>query len=986
MSMNCELHESGNRRRSLALARLSSAVAIGLMASYGSMATAQQVEPSGEAAAQAPAKAAPHDARKDDRKTTEFEAVTVTGVRASLQSAQELKQNADQIVDSITALDIGALPDHSVTETLQRISGVTIDHFMARNDPDHFSAEGSGVMIRGLTQVKGELNGRDIFSANSGRGLSFEDVPPELMAGVDVYKNPAADILEGGIGGTVNLRTRMPFDSAGRVMGFTGGINEGDFAKKNQPSASFLYSNRWKTSGGGEFGALFDLAYSGLATRSDGIQQEPYIRRTDAAALAGSGFSEVYVPDGADWRTLDFNRKRIGLYGALQWRPNDDLEFYTQALRSDYRMTWQEHAAFFNDSPGTVIPAAGTQFSYDEDGVFQHGSLTSNSWRGSLTGDGVRFNTDNRFASQRAITTDWSTGMKYNISHNIKLTADVQFVKSTSQQLDFTVFNAMYLPGLVLDTVGMPSITIDPASYTTDPANYFWNAAMDNHQDNRGIQRTGRVDLEYNWEDSSWLRYMRVGVRATSRDEQNKNSGYNWGVVTDNWATNPDSPTGLSDLAHYATGQAELYSFSDFYRGNVGVPSQLYAPTDKLSRNLPYAYSQLHPITGVDYGWKPDTYQLQDINTQGEKTKSVYGIVYFGNDEALGVPFDGNIGVRVVRTDVEASGHGLYPDLSGTGVSNDLKAIYNGSYFPLSEHSHYTNTLPSLNLRFKFTPDLQWRLAASKAMSRPDFSQMQPFLQLSATLNSDNSEITQFAGLAGNPALKPMRANQYDTALEWYFAPTSQLYATLFYKDVRDYIASQTRTENYTGQDYAITRPYNMGKGRIRGGELGYSQFFDFLPGWLKGFGVQANFTYVDSEGGQNTATDPYTSAAVIGVKLPLEGLSTRSYNFIGMYERGPWSMRLAWNWRSRYLLTTSDAATHLPTWADDYGQLDGSVFYRFNPHVQFGIETNNLTNATTRVLMGPTSYADGTVDKRIYNRGWFVNDRRYALVVRATF
>ncbi|HEV8694641.1 MAG TPA: TonB-dependent receptor plug domain-containing protein, partial [Lysobacter sp.] len=143
---------------------------------------------------------------------TELDTVVVQGVRGSIVKSQAIKRDAEQIVDSVTAEDIGALPDRSVTETLQRVSGVTIDHFMARNDPDHFSAEGSGVMIRGLTQVRGELNGRDIFSANSGRGLSFEDVPAELMSGVDVYKNPSADIIEGGLGGTVNLRTRMPFD------------------------------------------------------------------------------------------------------------------------------------------------------------------------------------------------------------------------------------------------------------------------------------------------------------------------------------------------------------------------------------------------------------------------------------------------------------------------------------------------------------------------------------------------------------------------------------------------------------------------------------------------------------------------------------------------------------------------------------------------------------------------------------------------------
>src|SRR5690606_19954367 len=158
----------------------------------------------------------------------ELDTVQVTGLRGSLMRAQDLKQDAEQIIDSVTAQDIGALPDRSVTETLKRVSGVTVTGFAARDDTDHFSAEGSGVMIRGLTFVRGELNGRDVFSANGGRGISFEEVPAELMAGVDVYKNPSAEIIEGGLGGTVNLRTRMPFDEPGRKIAGSIDYNRGD--------------------------------------------------------------------------------------------------------------------------------------------------------------------------------------------------------------------------------------------------------------------------------------------------------------------------------------------------------------------------------------------------------------------------------------------------------------------------------------------------------------------------------------------------------------------------------------------------------------------------------------------------------------------------------------------------------------------------------------------------------------------------------------
>ena len=286
----------------------------------------------------------------------DLDAVVVRGVRGAVMRAQDIKQEASQIVDSVTAEDIGALPDRSVTETLKRISGLTVTGFAARDDTAHFSAEGSGVMIRGLTFVRGELNGRDVFTANGGRGISFEEVSAELMAGVDVYKNPSAEIIEGGLGGTINLRTRMPFDEAGRKFAGSLDVNYGDKAKDARPSASFLFSDRWQT-GVGEMGFMANVSYSELATQSDGIQIQPYSRRGRTPAeqpeglpngegwvydweqeewvssdsqrdllLEGSGRDQVFVPGGVNWRRTDFDRKRQGGAFAFQWRPNDDTE------------------------------------------------------------------------------------------------------------------------------------------------------------------------------------------------------------------------------------------------------------------------------------------------------------------------------------------------------------------------------------------------------------------------------------------------------------------------------------------------------------------------------------------------------------------------------------------------------------------------------------------------------------------------------------
>ena len=177
------------------------------------------------------------------------EEVIVTGIRQSLESAQEIKQNAEQIVESVTAQDIGALPDRSVSEALQRIPGITLQRTNENRDPARLASEGGAVFIRGLSWVRSETNGRDVFSAKDGRGLSFEDVSADLLAGIDVYKNPSAEMIEGGIGGIVNLRTRLPFDSQQQLLAFSADYNYTDLREDGFTSGNALFSDQWDVGG-----------------------------------------------------------------------------------------------------------------------------------------------------------------------------------------------------------------------------------------------------------------------------------------------------------------------------------------------------------------------------------------------------------------------------------------------------------------------------------------------------------------------------------------------------------------------------------------------------------------------------------------------------------------------------------------------------------------------------------------------------------------
>ena len=1000
----------------------------------------------------------------------ELETVQVTGLRGSLMRAQDLKQEAEQIIDSVTAQDIGAMPDRSVTETLKRVSGVTVTGFAARDDTDHFSAEGSGVMIRGLTFVRGELNGRDVFSANGGRGLSFEEVPSELMAGVDVYKNPSAEIIEGGLGGTVNLRTRKPFDEPGRKIAGSLDYNYGDKAKDARPSASFLFSDRWDT-GVGEMGFLANLSYSELATRSDGIQIQPYSRRGRTPAeqpeglpngegwvydweqeawvssdsqrdllLEGTDFDHVFIPGGVNWRRTDFDRTRQGGALAFQWRPSEDTEITTQVITSKYDITWREHFMEYAgageanntdnwtgdpnyygnsydggdglaDRTNRLIPMPGTRFLYDENGRFLKGSIRLGGWRGQpgddsngmYQGPGIQFAVGNRVNVSSSQTTDWSTSLRHYLTDKLIMRADVQYVKAESEQVDFSVHTSTLLEGINLDLTGKyPSVTLDDPNYALQRENYFWRSAMDHLADNEGTERAARLDFEYSF-DSDWWRMARFGVRFSDREYSSFYTTYNWGVISDDWnrIENPD-PTRppVAWVDQFYGDQAQLYTLKDFFRGKANVPTQFWSAADSFV-DIGKVRDTLATIPGAQ--WRPIAYSPDAVNSQDEKTQAAYGVLYFENNDAFGGrPVDGNFGVRVVKTKVEAIGGGLMPDMTTAyleDVAPEVREAFYGQYFEDKSSSSYTDVLPSLNMRVRFDHGLQWRFAASKAIARPEFRLMQNWITLGANAagcaqareDGLRTELCSFDDLAysgsgGNPDLKPMRANQFDTALEWYFGPGNSAYITLFAKDVKDYFATSVATEVIDGRNYVMSRTRNLDEGKIRGFELGYSQFFDFLPG----LGVQANYTFVDSSGGTNADVSiPDGTPAEVPVDLPLEGLSRRSYNVMGIYERGLVSMRLAYNWRSRYLLTSSDVmpAMRQPVWNDDYGQLDGSIFFNINSNIQLGLQANNLTNSTTKLLMGPRGYRrDGFIDETLYNRAWFENDRRYSLVLRASW
>ncbi|RZL28601.1 MAG: TonB-dependent receptor, partial [Sphingomonas sp.] len=328
--------------------------------------------------------------------------IVVTGVRASLSSAQAIKRNADQIVDSIVAEDIGKLPDRNVAEALQRITGVQIQRSFG---------EGSQVAIRGLSQVRTEINGRDVFTANGGRNLSLEDVPSELLAGVDVYKNPSAEQIEGGLGGLINLRTRKPFDFDGFKASISGSSNYYDLYSTTKPQANLLLSDRWST-GIGEIGVLVDLAYQQTAFRQDQISSQPFyllnearnangtfVNPLDAATAAGLGRTgtPTYLSHGVGIGEYLGDRRRLGTDIAVQWKPTDRLLLTGEYIRSDFKFRYGDYSYFAYTGDNPITPDFTKPFTFDKDGNFTSGTFAD-----------VPTNANTSLETRHSVTSDYS--------------------------------------------------------------------------------------------------------------------------------------------------------------------------------------------------------------------------------------------------------------------------------------------------------------------------------------------------------------------------------------------------------------------------------------------------------------------------------------------------------------------------------------------------------------------------------------------------
>ncbi|HEY7885780.1 MAG TPA: TonB-dependent receptor plug domain-containing protein, partial [Cellvibrionaceae bacterium] len=547
------------------------------------------------------------------------EEVVIYGIKQSLSNAQDIKRNAATVVDAVTASDITSLPDKSVVDALTRVPGVTVEVFEATDDPEHFGAEGSTALVRGLSKTLTQFNGRTSFSATQWGALNLSHIPSELVYAIEVQKNQTASMIEGGIAGTLNLVTRKAFDSPGMMYGGSIKADYTDEAEAWSPNVSGLFSNRWETDLG-EFGFLVSLAASETKTRSEAVGTHDYYEksnRTEPDSIRGDSLEGVGTPipgaaeDATYWlppsiqaRAKNDERDRIGFVSSLQWQNLDETVKATmEFIRSDGTSTWTERLVQNKDQLGdqlgnrnivnvAEIPGvSGLEESFNPNtGLFTHGVLVP-----SGTED-YGYAPETRFHNEETYVNDLSFDIEWFVNDNLTLSGDLQYVDSGQDMFDNTI-HSFFRSDVWLDLrdndtpqigfLGENFRQLTPAqaaaaegslmvdangnywggdlSSISDPANVHTRSAMVHQTDSKGDAIAFSVDADYAFDDG-WLTNVKAGVRHSSRKQVHKSSEYDWGVISPEW-----SEDDIRSVADYPEFQEFVNFGGDFHDGNAFV-------------------------------------------------------------------------------------------------------------------------------------------------------------------------------------------------------------------------------------------------------------------------------------------------------------------------------------------------------------------------------------------------------------------------------
>lgn len=669
------------------------------------------------------------------------ETVVIVGTRGSLESALQRKRDSDDIVDSVVAAEIHKLPDLSVGDALQRITGVQITRDRG---------EASVATVRGLIQVETTLNGREIFTAGNGRTLDFADLAAESLAGIDVYKTAAADRIEGGLGGVVDLRTRRPFDLRGDITSISARALRADLARDTRGQFSLLLGRRGAAAGGGELGLVLNLVLQDRGWREDQKSSgTPSVRRD---LVPGR---DIVVPSATSETTSTGIRRRNGASALLGWRPHAAFEAYAEAHFAELRT--RQDSQQINVSAGTGFVPGSLELAPGSD------DLRRITWTNApLSVLSFARDTVDR-------TRQFAAGARFDTGA-ARIGVDLSHTRSFNHLFFSGPFFAGTAAQFTHDLLGrVPNTSLDGTDLS-DPANLRYTGLAYRTRPLRGELLAARVDAEWPL-DAGALERVTAGWRQARREADNA-PGLVFGDLPLTGVTAADTPQRmlLNPYAQFLDGRAT--SIRNY------LVSSLADARDPLALRRAFGIDTPLPTQGDPLG----VWRIR------ERTDALY---LQGGWRWPAAPVDGLVGLRVVHTRTAVDGAQSVPAAGTTA--------------PIALDASSTDWLPNASLRWRAAPGLQWRAALSRTITRPDFNQLSPSLVL--TPNPVDPALN--LGLAGNPGLRPLRATNADLALERDLGRGHAVSLGVFWKRVDGFITTLSQPEEHGGQLYQVSRPHN---------------------------------------------------------------------------------------------------------------------------------------------------------------------------------
>lgn len=930
-----------------------------------------------------------------EKKAVQLETITVTGIVGSMDRDLILKRFASQIEDSITATSIGQLPDVTISDAISRIPGVQIGRS---------GGEGSTVSVRGLPEVATTLNGEVFLSPGGDNGINgggfpdlasnqpnFIDIPPTLFAGVDVLKSITAADVSGGVSGIINLRTHRPFDFD-RGWTFNGALQGdwGDRTEKLNKTGSFLASYR-----NDKWGALVTGSYS----------TENIVNDQPAMSLFGNG-SKMPTPDGGEYYawdpmsfgTINTQRKRTGLNASVQYKFNDALTLIADAAFTQMKETDTQYALLLQHPTGllttpiaptivdgNLLKGVGTFAEITGQSELAHGPTNSLNTNLELKYDNGGFFSGNlRWVHGRAHKNFTFAGADLNPNQGNVITlpdgsSDFDNPNGIPNNVPvYMDFTGPY-PGInVLADVSNPAQWLLTSAYAAadrihagmdvyraDGTFHFNAGPLDSFQFGARYEKQNYV--------FNYFYYLTpIDPTGACADPLGPGPYDAWfryvdprtGLLCDNYV----SPVARQQMTDLQPGWLSYYNnFSPLTVTAQGLGSQGFPNlnSDVMRNPIEYLKTVATTRSGDPQAFQDPT-QSWAVN---EKIASIYGQFNLSGQLAS-TPWTANAGIRAVRTTLDIISYKTdQSEFLGNSGSWDGVLINQG---PQTHVNKYTTWLPAFNIAFEVTPDQVLRLAANKTQARQSLADLGRGQSVFYIVNGNpprDPTLPQSAqifinGTSGNPDLKPYLSKNYDVSYGWYFTPHSLAYLGAFFMDVAAFPEAATLMERLPDADGVVRRSgpvttiINGGGSIIRGLEGELRTQFDWLPGWWSGFGVDLNYTFLQS-----------TNHGAAG--------ASHTYNAVAFYQRNKLQVRVAYNWHSRFFdLSNSTTGDVLNVYTKPAGYLDASVEYDFTKHLAVLLQGTNLTSTHDQeYIQNPNAWWSDNI-----------SERRYYAALRLTF